>query len=330
MTLFVVDVNSYVAYLPPAQAQREGYAGMIAKATEGSGYVDPTFARYLADCRAVGMPLIAYHFLHHDVPIADQVALIRRVVPTSVALGVDIEAEPSLGNYPTVDDARALVIALTGIGYRVALTYLPPWYWQQLGTPSLASMPPEWSSRYVSGSGYASNLYNAAPPSWWNQVGGDPVALLQFTDQAVINGHTYDASAFGGSLADLNALFDPAPSVPNLQEADAMSVIPAPLDYRADFDNVALPFETGSSSSVVKQGWLSLLATFGDSDYEVICLKGGQVVPFASQSAPTVGVLKENTRVFFEFPDGAEGLAIRYRNQTAGARLGYAFPQIPK
>ncbi|WP_052373131.1 glycoside hydrolase domain-containing protein [Amycolatopsis taiwanensis] len=115
-----------------------------------------------------------------------------------------------------------------------------------------------------------------------------------------------------------------------LKEIDPMSVIPFSLPYAADFDNVALPFEVGTSSSVIAQGWVSLLATFGDSNYEVICLKGGQVVPFKSQSAATVGVLKENTRVFFQFPDGAEGLAIRYKNLTPGARLGYSFPQIPK
>ena len=211
MTLFVVDVNNHVPYLPPEQASREGYSAMIAKATEGGSYVDPTFARYLADCGACGMPLMAYHFLHHDVPIAAQVANIQRTVPTSVTIGVDVEAEPSLNNYPTVEDARALVIALTGVGYRVALTYLPPWYWQQLGSPSLAGLPPEWASRYVSGSGYSSNLYNAVPPSWWDPVGGDPVALLQFTDQANINGSTYDSSAFDGTLEQLHALFSAAP-----------------------------------------------------------------------------------------------------------------------
>lgn len=43
---------------------RSGVSGVILKATEGGGYVDPQFDRYRADCVRHDIPWAAYHYAH--------------------------------------------------------------------------------------------------------------------------------------------------------------------------------------------------------------------------------------------------------------------------
>jgi GH25 family lysozyme M1 (1,4-beta-N-acetylmuramidase) len=205
--LYVVDVSHNKAYLPVAQLIAEGYSGLIAKATEGGSFVDPTYAQYYADARAHGVPFAAFHFVHHDVSTAAQLANIQHTVDRSVPIALDVEAEASLGNTPTAGDAHALQAALTAAGYRVFLSYFPHWYWVDQGEPALSGLAPLWASQYVAGRGAASALYQSVPAAAWAGYGGLDVPLLQFTDQAQINGAKYDVSAFRGTVDQLRSLF---------------------------------------------------------------------------------------------------------------------------
>jgi hypothetical protein len=203
-----------------ARCKREGISFVFIKATEGDGYVDSEFAANLAEARSAGLLVAAYHYVRSGATAAAQAAHIGRVVPKSVPVIPDVEAASG-----GVALTRDIVNRLQQAGYRVPLLYLPRWYWQQLGSPSLAGLPPLWSSRYpdtVVGS--ISDEWADVPATYWNGYGGLSVAVLQFTSAAAIAGYQpLDANAFRGTATQLAALLGGVPQEDDVNLADRAS-----------------------------------------------------------------------------------------------------------
>jgi hypothetical protein len=201
--LFGLDISHHQdERLDLGRAKREGISYVILKATEGSTWTDPEFADNLAEARAAGLLVAAYHY-QRPGSAAAQVANVKAVVPRDVPVILDVEDGSG-----DVDLTRTLVARLRAAGYRTPLLYLPRWYWDTLGRPSLEGLPPLWSSRYpdmVVGS--LADEWADVPGHYWNGYGGLDVELLQFTSSTRIAGHQpIDANAYRGSLADLAAL----------------------------------------------------------------------------------------------------------------------------
>lgn len=209
---FAIDISHHQAKsLDLAQTRRDGCELAILKAGEGNSFVDPDFASNLAEANAAGQLTAAYWYQRAGISAAEHVAAIKRVVPTNVPLIPDVEA-----NSGGVGLTRDLIGLLRAAGYRVPLMYLPRWYWQQLGSPSLAGLPPLWSSRYPNNVvGLLASEWAEVPASYWAGYGGLDVALLQFTSSARIAGYQpLDASAFRGTRDQLAALLGQNPSNP--------------------------------------------------------------------------------------------------------------------
>lgn len=204
--LFGTDISHHNRGFDFARARREGIVFTLLKATEGATYVDPTFASNLAAARAAGLFTGAYHYQRSDSTVAAQVANIKRHVPRDIPLAIDVER-----NSGGPDITRGLVAGLRAEGYRVILTYFPRWYWQQLGSPSLAGLPPLWSSRYPDNVvGSITDEYADVPASYWTGYGGLSVAVLQFSSSGAVANFTtgrIDTNAFRGTPAALAALF---------------------------------------------------------------------------------------------------------------------------
>jgi hypothetical protein len=185
------------------QCRREGIEFVFLKATEGSTFVDSEFGANLAEARAAGLLVCAYHYLRSTASAAAQVANVARVVPQDVPVIPDVEA-----NSGSIGLTREFVTRLREAGYRVPLLYLPRWYWQQIGSPPLAGLPPLWSSRYPDNViGALQSKWAQVPAHYWNGYGGLDVAVLQFTSSARIAGHApLDANAYRGTRAQLAAL----------------------------------------------------------------------------------------------------------------------------
>lgn len=201
MVTFGLDISHHQDLgLNLAQARRESIEFVFIKATEGATFYDPEFAPNLAEARAAGQLVAAYHYLKSNASAAAQVANVARVVPKSVPIIPDVEA-----NSGGVALVREFVDKLRAAGYRVPLLYLPRWYWQQLGSPDLRGLPALWSSRYPDNVvGTLGSEWAAAPASYWNGYGGLPVAVLQFTSSARVAGHQpLDANAFNGTRDQL-------------------------------------------------------------------------------------------------------------------------------
>lgn len=211
VTWFGIDIASYQAGLDMSRVKAEGFAYVIAKATEGSGYTNPEYRAQRDGARANGLLFGAYHYVKDGVSARAQVDRYESVEPDR-SVPVMLDHELSSGG---VDVLRAVYAEFVARGYRVNLIYLPRWFWSgHIGSPDLSGLPPLMASNYVSGSDYADTLYKAAggdTSSRWDGYGNNSVAVLQFSEQGRVAGYTLDVNAFRGTVDELAALFGVAP-----------------------------------------------------------------------------------------------------------------------
>jgi GH25 family lysozyme M1 (1,4-beta-N-acetylmuramidase) len=204
MITFGLDISHHQGLaLNLAQCRRDGIEFVFLKSSEGASFVDSAFKGNLAEARNAGLLVGAYHYVRSNASAAAQVANVRQVVPLDVPVIPDVEANS--GGVPLV---REFVDRLRAAGYTVPISYIPRWYWQQIGSPSLAGLPPLWSSRYPDNAiGLLADEWSRVPASYWGGYGGLDVAVLQFTSSARIAGHApLDANAFRGTRDELATL----------------------------------------------------------------------------------------------------------------------------
>lgn len=201
---FGVDISNHQNGFSLERAMGEGFDFAFIKATEGT-WKDPVFDSHRREAEAIGLLYAAYVYVRGETSAEEHARALDEVVgdPT-VPVALDIEANS--GTNPA--HWRNIAQALERKGYRVALSYIPGWYWRDIGRPSLSGLPPLWTSNYPSTqAGFASALYDRAGAGGWEGYGGLDVAVWQFTDRANVAGWSVDANAFRGSKDDLRALF---------------------------------------------------------------------------------------------------------------------------
>lgn len=179
--------------------------GLMWKATEGGSFVDPSYAEVASTARQKGIPFCAMHYQEAVSSVESELANITRTVTKDTAIVIDVEK-----NSGDPVHTFNLVRALTAAGYHVPFTYLPEWYWEQIGKPDLSTLPPLWASHYVSGKGDPKQLFKGVPISWWNGYGGNAPMLLQFTRSGSLPGGTMgDFSLFNGTREQFARFLDP-------------------------------------------------------------------------------------------------------------------------
>ena len=220
MPLWGVDISGWQAGINLDAVAREGFSAVIAKATEGSGYTSPEYARQKAGAARAGLRFMAYHYILASVSAAEQVDRVAAVEPDR-SVPVMLDHEQGSGG---VAELRAVHDEFVRRGYTVALVYLPRWYWERIGRPDLSGLPPLMASAYGSDQpGYASALYPGDDAAGWRDYGGNRVAVLQFTQRAHVAGRQIDAWAFRGSTDELAALFTATPKEPTMSDAQAVA-----------------------------------------------------------------------------------------------------------
>lgn len=210
MTIYFPDVSGF-----QAGVNLGGALAVIAKATEGTTYVNPDYVAQKRGARAAGAVLAAYHFLYSakTAAIAAQAQHAFATVGRWVPLALDVEAEGS--SSPTVGDAEAFIDAYRKLGGLIHLVYLPHWYWQDvLGSPSLSGLASRqcalWASAY-------STYTDASSGEGWQPYGGEDPAIWQYTDTLKFGGVNCDFNAFRGSHAGQQ---DPADVAATVTELD--------------------------------------------------------------------------------------------------------------
>lgn len=208
LTIFGIDIsNNNGPGIDLAEVAGEGFGFVFGKVSEGDYFLDETWPAYREAALANGLLVAGYHYLIAGSDINAQAELFVNNLGDGVAAMIDFEA-----NSGDMSTFWSFVNAVNARGRQINLSYIPRWYWTQIGSPDLSHVPGLIQSSYVTGSGYAADLYPGDGSSSWNGFGGASPAVLQFTDSAQVAGHTVDADAFRGSPADLATLLGVSPA----------------------------------------------------------------------------------------------------------------------
>jgi hypothetical protein len=192
VTIFYPDVSSFQSGI-----SLKGALAACCKATEGTNYANSDFPRARAEASQRGVFFFAYHFLHAGNAAA-QAKWCFMNVGTMSPLMLDVEPEPGIGSLPGLSDVLTFLDEYRKLGGIMHLVYLPHWYWQLLGSPSLAALVSRGlqlvSSAYTSYTDSSSGI-------GWQPYGGMTPVIWQYTDTLQFNGSTVDFNAFRGHYA---------------------------------------------------------------------------------------------------------------------------------
>jgi len=145
---------------------------LVAKATEGSDFVDPTLGVHLAGFRASSLDLfIAYHVARAGDPAAQAAFMCKRVGPLGPHERVALDLERSAGvPFAWID---AFYRALIGDGTDPMIESVPGLYGSK-GSWAAAGGPPDWDlAKYVWlwAPKYGAEPDAAALPGPWTGIG---------------------------------------------------------------------------------------------------------------------------------------------------------------
>jgi GH25 family lysozyme M1 (1,4-beta-N-acetylmuramidase) len=210
-----IDVSEFQGAIDWAAVRASGRLFGIARVSDGTQHVDPTFAANWAGMKAQGMVRGAYQFFRaSEDPVAQADLLLARLGPLGPGdLPPMLDVEVTDGQTSATIDARIAtwvgrVRAVTG---RAPLVYTGPYFWGQIGGPASQG-----TTLVVADWGPSCPLVPAAWSRW---------TFWQYAD----NGHVpgigglVDLDRFDGSAAELRALTGAG--------AAATSDVPSPSDY---------------------------------------------------------------------------------------------------
>jgi GH25 family lysozyme M1 (1,4-beta-N-acetylmuramidase) len=213
---------------------------VIARASLAETKKDTLYRSFHDQCKTAGIPFAAYHFVYPPLPgstYAEQAQNFHAVVgDTSIPVMLDVETDKT--THPTVGNAVGVSRALKALGYRVPLIYLPHWYWNYLGNPTIpAELGALMTSSYGSNSptllkqGYVASGGDSG--SGWTGYGGRQVGIWQFTSNALVGGQSLDGEACKAPLSSYFTLWGNEDMTPD-QEAKLDAVLSAVTTRAAD------------------------------------------------------------------------------------------------
>ena len=216
MTIFGIDIsNNNGGDIDMGLVRAEGFDFVLCKVTEGDYYIDWTWPRYRDAAKAAGLLVAGYHYVRGDCDIESQTALFLEHLGDEAAM-LDHEA-----NSGDMSVFWGMCRELNTRGKTLALSYIPRWYAQKIGG-DIGGVPGWVQSSYVSGGGPASALYPGDDDLRWTPFQAVVPAVLQFTDQAFVAGHSVDANAFRGTRQQFAALLN-SPEGTEMQLTDVIT-----------------------------------------------------------------------------------------------------------
>lgn len=215
--IYGVDISNWQKGFDVKALVGEGFDFIFAKCSQGSGFVDPFYAGFCTQAREAGLLFSAYHFVDTSDPAAQARNIDRAVRDKSIPLMLDLEPADSR---PTMLHFDSVKREVEKLGYKVRFSYIPRWYWEQIGRPDLSHVPGLFASNYVTGSGYASTLASKiSRASQMTGYGNATPVILQYTDSGVVSNFTgVDCDIFYGDLSELKKLFGINVAAPALKE----------------------------------------------------------------------------------------------------------------
>lgn len=214
MTLFYPDIASYQAGI-----NLNGTVAVCGKSTEGTTYFNPYYNAFKSEAASHGAYFFSYHFLRQGNASAQADYCFSKIGATPLML--DVESTGS--STPGINDVTAFVDRFRNIGGKVWLVYLPKWYWQSIGSPSLNPLISR--GLLLVSSNYPSGGYSENGPGWASYGGMTPL-VWQYTASQNLNGYAVDYNAFKGDLDDFKSYVEtgaPVPPVPPDNDEDDMN-----------------------------------------------------------------------------------------------------------
>ena len=272
MTIFGPDISSYQSGL--ALSRLSDAAFVIAKTTEGTYYTDADYQAWRDQAAALGRPFIWYHFLSGESATAQAAHTVANVGDSSLPGMLD--AEPAGSYSPSLNQIVAYIDAAFAAGLKLRLVYLPQWYWEQIGSPSLSALADRGvsliSSAYPGGSGSPGSIYPGDGAAGWQSYGGMTPLIYQFTNQASDGGQQLDYNAFRGTTAQLvTALGTTA-----LEDDDMPAFATGVIAPGAGAVTMVLPPPANYGGAGWGNVWFSLGADFGTATVRVAIFTHGQ------------------------------------------------------
>lgn len=212
MPLFGLDCSQFNTGVDLHRARGEGIEFFAARVTSAAltpdrhqpgrkAQIDPAWPRFRDEGRALWPDTFScYHRVGAGQSAEDQAEMFAAHNPDrSIPVFLDHEAGGGqLGHL------RACLEAFRRRGYRIYATYLPDWWWVELGEPDLRGLPPLIRSEYPDRRAVPpAEAYGAVREQHWTGYGGLPVVVLQFSGFARAGGHApLCVDAYRSSRAD--------------------------------------------------------------------------------------------------------------------------------
>ncbi|HEY5959974.1 MAG TPA: glycoside hydrolase family 25 protein, partial [Polyangiaceae bacterium] len=178
MTFRFPDISSHQSGMPTANLP-----ALLAKATQGTWYTNPDYVPAKGRAAATGTVFGAYHFLEVGNGAAQADYCFSKVGKTPLMLDFEEYTSGGVLRQPKVADAVAFIDRYRALGGVTNLLYLPKWYWQKIGSPSLQPLIDR-GMKLVSS---VYTTYSDTGPGW-SAYGGMTPVVWQYTSSATVNG----------------------------------------------------------------------------------------------------------------------------------------------
>ena len=234
--LVAVDLSHYQGECDFVTAKRAGLVGVIHKASEGTGYVDPDYHARRKAVLDAGLAFASYHFMRPG-KVAEQMAhyLVTAGPRPGERVVLDYEDEAL-----TLDELReAVAVLLQDKGELQVTIYSGHLIKQQLGGAydSLLAMASLWIAQYTGAA--APDWPKGTWPVWslWQYSdgtnGGDPKAMAGIASP-------HDCNAFNGSREACRKWFGPVEVEPEPEVGVVRVTIEAPPGVLVTVNGVEL------------------------------------------------------------------------------------------
>lgn len=237
MIIFGADIHPvYQAGIPIEALPGAGIDFLSVKVSQGTSsvYLSQGSLAMLHRAMASGILCVGYHWLVPGNEDAQAATFAAALAAAGVSAGVSDVEDIDGNRQPTLSIAgiRSFHDACNRHGAFVAFMYLPHWYWQDLGSPSLTGLPMLWASSYPSSQpGSPQSLFAAVDASRWQSYGGLSVGPLQFSSAAVLAGYApVDVNAYQGNRAELAGYLGHTPRRKAHNEMDQLPPTTVPAD----------------------------------------------------------------------------------------------------
>jgi lysozyme len=192
----ILDISHHNGSVDFVKLKAAGIVGVIHKATQGLGGIDPTYEDHHEQARAAGLLWGAYHFGTDSDGVQQAVQFLDVVKDDTTVLALDFEPNPT-GPSMSVEEARAFVTHVFQATGRFPGFYSGHYIKELLGSGKDEVLAKCWFWLAQYGP-------TAVVPANWSKW-----TLWQYTDGAIgpdpqtVNGARFDRDTFNGTAQEL-------------------------------------------------------------------------------------------------------------------------------